>query len=95
MRFSIMLDVVLSNQFKKDLKLMNKRGVNLELLDAVVNKLANDEVLDEKYNDHALTGNYIGYRECHIKPDWLLIYRINDNELYLFLTRTGTHSDLF
>ena len=90
-----MLDVILSNQFKKDLKLMKKRGVNLELLDAVVNMLANSEELDEKYYDHALTGNYIGYRECHIKPDWLLIYRINDNELYLFLTRTGTHSDLF
>ena len=90
-----MLDVVLSNQFKKDLKLMNKRGVNLELLDCVVNKLANNEELDERYADHALTGKYIGYRECHIKPDWLLVYRINGNELYLFLSRTGTHSDLF
>ncbi len=90
-----MFDIVLSNQFKKDLKLMNKRGVDLGLLDAVVNKLANSEELDEKYCDHALTGNYIGYRECHIKPDWLLIYRINDNELYLFLSRTGTHCDLF
>lgn len=89
-----MLDVVLSNQFKKDLKLMNRRGINLDLLDAVVNKLANNEKLDEKYHDHALTGNYIGYRECHIKPDWLLIYRINNNELYLFLSRTGSHSDL-
>ena len=69
MRYSKMLDVVLSNQFKRDLKLMNKRGVNLELLDAVVNKLANNEELDEKYYDHALTGNYIGFRECHIKPD--------------------------
>ena len=90
-----MLDIVLSNQFKKDLRLMNRRGINLELLDSVVNKLANHEVLDEKYDDHALTGNYVGYRECHIKPDWLLIYRINNNELYLFLSRTGTHSDLF
>ena len=90
-----MLDVVLSNQFKKDLKLMNRRGVNLDLLDYVVNKLANNEELEEKYYDHALTGNYVGFRECHIKPDWLLIYRINGNELYLFLSRTGTHSDLF
>lgn len=89
-----MLDIVLSNQFKKDLKLMNRRGINLDLLDAVVNKLANSEKLDEKYHDHALTGNYIGYRECHIKPDWLLIYRINNSELYLFLSRTGSHSDL-
>ena len=90
-----MLSVVLSNQFKKDLKLMNKRGVKLELLDNVVNKLANLEELDEKFCDHALTGNFIGFRECHIKPDWLLVYRINNNELLLFLSRTGTHSDLF
>ena len=90
-----MLNVVLSNQFKKDLKLMNKRGADLELLDNVVNKLANLEELDEKFRDHALTGNYIGFRECHIKPDWLLVYRINNNELLLFLSRTGTHSDLF
>ncbi len=90
-----MLNVVLSNQFKKDLKLMNKRGVNLELLDNVVNKLANLEKLDEKFCDHALTGKFIGFRECHIKPDWLLVYRINNNELLLFLSRTGTHSDLF
>ena len=90
-----MLDIVLSNQFKKDLKLMSKRGENLELLDIVVNKLANNEKLDEKYCDHSLTGNYIGFRECHIKPDWLLVYRINNNELFLFLSRTGTHSDLF
>lgn len=90
-----MLNVVLSNQFKKDLKLMNRRHVDLEQLESVVNKLANQEVLDERYHDHALIGDYAGYRECHIKPDWLLVYRTNDNELYLFLSRTGTHSDLF
>lgn len=90
-----MLDIVLSNQFKKDLKLMSKRGANLDLLDYVVNKLASGEALEDKYCDHALTGNYIGFRECHVKPDWLLIYRINNNELFLFLSRTGTHSDLF
>ena len=90
-----MLKVVLSNQFKKDLKLMNRRSMNLELLENVVNQLACCETLDEKYCDHPLTGNYTGFRECHIKPDWLLVYRINNDELFLFLFRTGTHSDLF
>ena len=90
-----MLDVILSNQFKRDLKLMSRRRMDLELLDAVVTRLASGEALDEKHSDHALTGNYAGFRECHIKPDWLLIYRINGRELYLFLSRTGTHSDLF
>lgn len=89
-----MLEIVLSNQFKKDLKLIAKRGYNLDLLNDVVDKIASLEPLDERYRDHALTGNYIGFRECHIKPDWLLIYRINNNELYLFLSRTGSHSDL-
>lgn len=90
-----MLEIVLSNQFKKDLKQITKRGYNLDLLNDVVDKIASLEPLDERYRDHALTGNYIGFRECHIKPDWLLIYRINNNELYLFLSRTGSHSDLF
>lgn len=90
-----MLDIVLSNQFKKDLKLILIRGYNIELMNEVVDKLASEEALDERYRDHALTGNYIGFRECHIKPNWLLIYRIDNNELFLFLSRTGTHSDLF
>ena len=90
-----MLDIVLSNQFKKDLKQIAKRGYDLNALNYVVDKLASLEQLDERYRDHALSGNYVGFRECHIKPDWLLIYRINDNELYLFLSRTGTHSDFF
>ena len=90
-----MLNIVLSNQFKKDLKQISKRGYDLTLLDDVVNKLASSEKLDEHFQDHTLSGNYVGYRECHIKPDWLLIYRINESELYLFLSRTGTHSDLF
>ena len=90
-----MLDIVLSNAFKKDLKLTAKRGYNLDLLNTVIEKLANQETLEEKYRDHSLTGNHIGFRECHIQPDWLLIYRINNNELFLFLTRTGTNSDLF
>ncbi len=90
-----MLEVVLSNQFKKDLKLASKRGYKLELLEKTVDKIANNIKLEDKYRDHALTGNYIGFRECHIQPDWLLVYRIENDELILFLSRTGSHSDLF
>ncbi len=90
-----MLEVVLSNQFKKDLKLASKRGYKLELLKKTVDKIANNIKLEDKYRDHALTGNYIGFRECHIQPDWLLVYRIENDELILFLSRTGSHSDLF
>ena len=84
-----------SNQFKKDLKLAAKRGYKIELLTEIIKKLANGEVLDPKYKDHQLSGNFGFYRECHITPDWLLIYQIDGNELILYLTRTGTHSDLF
>ena len=90
-----MLDIVLSNRFKKDLKLAAKRGYDLDLLDAVVTNLAGRRPLAEKYRDHELTGNYSGFRECHIQPDWLLVYRVEADELILFLSRTGTHSDLF
>ena len=90
-----MLEIVLSNQFKKDLKLASKRGYKLELLERIVDKIANNIKLEDKYRDHALTGNYVGFRECHIQPDWLLVYRIEADELELFLFRTGTHSDLF
>ena len=90
-----MLQIVRSNKFIKDLKLAKRRNLDLSLLDEVVMKLANQEVLDEKYHDHALSGDYDDLRECHIKPDWLLIYAIDDEELELFLFRTGTHSDLF
>ncbi|MBQ8497469.1 MAG: type II toxin-antitoxin system YafQ family toxin [Clostridia bacterium] len=89
------LDIIPSNQFKKDLKMIAKRGYNLMLLDDVVEKLANRIPLEEKYRDHSLTGNYKGFRECHIQPDWLLVYRINEAEVVLMLSRTGTHSDLF
>lgn len=67
----------------------------MEHLTTVVNTLAAQQPLDDKYRDHNLTGNYRGFRECHIEPDWLLIYRVDANELELFLFRTGTHSDLF
>lgn len=90
-----MLEIVLSNRFKKDLKLAARRGYNFELLDEIVNKLAHRELLPEKNKDHALSGDYAGCRECHIAPDWLLVYQIEDSELILYLMRTGTHSDLF
>lgn len=88
-------DVQFTNQFKKDLKLAKKQNRNLDKLFVVVEVLANGGMLDEKYRDHELTGNYSGTRECHIEPDWLLIYEICDNMLVLMLNRLGTHSELF
>jgi len=82
-----------TNQFKKDVKLISKRGYNMNRLYKVMKALENEEVLDAKYKEHRLIGNYNGYLECHIEPDWLLIYKINGQDLYF--TRTGTHSDLF
>lgn len=90
-----MLDVVLSNRFKKDLKLAAKRGLDLAELEAVVNRLAAQQPLPDKNRDHTLTGDYIGFRECHIRPDWLLVYRVDGEDLVLFLFRTGSHTDLF
>lgn len=87
--------VVLTSMFKKDFKLAKKRGYDISLLNNVIDILASGQPLAEKYKDHSLVGNYKGYRECHITPDWLLIYEIDDNKLFLYLTRTGTHSDLF
>ena len=90
-----MLTIVRSNRFLKDLRLAKKRGLDLSLLEEVVIKLANQETLEPKYHDHALTGGYSDFRECHVKPDWLLIYCVDDEELELFLFRTGSHADLF
>lgn len=87
--------VIFTSNFKRDYKLAQKRGYEIELLKEIITKLANGEQLPERNRDHALTGNYKGCRECHIKPDWLLIYQIEDEELILYLTRTGTHADLF
>lgn len=84
-----------TTQFKRDYKLAMKRGMKLALLEAVITDLANAVPLPEKHGDHALSGNWAGYRECHILPDWLLIYRLEGDVLVLTLTRTGTHSDLF
>jgi len=90
-----MLEIVPSNQFKKDLKLAQKRGLKIDRLREVINTLASEQRLEDRYRDHSLTGEYKGFRECHIEPDWLLIYRINEDVLELFLFRTGTHADLF
>ncbi len=88
-------NIKLSTQFKKDYKLIKKRGLDISLLKEVVALLANGEKLEEKYRDHSLTGEYKGFRECHIQPDWLLVYKIQNDVLVLTLSRTGTHSDLF
>ena len=90
-----MLEIVPSNQFRKDLKLAKKRGLKMEHLRDVVNTLASEQKLADKYRDHGLTEDYLGFRECHVEPDWLLVYRIDEDVLALFLFRTGTHSDLF
>jgi len=88
-------NIIFTTAFKRDYKLLKKRGYNLNLLQDVVSILANGEKLPEKYRAHPLSGDFKGCRECHILPDWLLIYEICENELMLYLTRTGTHSDLF
>ena len=84
-----------TSAYKKSYKLMIKRGLDMSALDFVVNQIRCGKKLDEKYRDYALSGIYEGFRECHIKPDWLLIYLIEDNILTLTLVDTGTHSDLF
>lgn len=84
-----------TSKFKKDVKLLKKQGKNIEKLYEIINILAYGEELDAKYRDHNLIGNYKGYRECHIEPDWLLIYKVMENILILTLSRTGSHSELF
>ena len=87
--------VVQTPRFEKELKLAKKRGLNIKDFDAVVVMLKNDVPLPPKYHDHSLKGKRKGYRECHINPDWLLMYRKYKDELILVLAHTGTHSDLF
>ena len=84
-----------TTKFEKDLKLCKSRGYDIELINQIIKKLANGEKLEEKNKDHDLHGNWEGDRECHILPDWLLVYKYIEDELILYLTRTGTHSDLF
>ena len=87
--------VKFTNQFKRDLKLAEKQGKDTERLFRVVERLANGETLEPKYRDHDLTGHYKGCRECHIAPDWLLVYEVVEDVLVLMLYRTGSHSELF
>lgn len=83
-----------TSQFKKDYTRCKKRGLNMKLLKAVIDMLLADKPLDAKYKDHALSGRYSGFRECHVQPDWLLIYLADKDSLILTAVRTGTHSDL-
>jgi len=88
-------EIITTSRFKKDLHRAIKRNLDMSELDVVVTKLAKGEVLDEKYHNHNLSGKYAGYQDCHIGPDWVLVYKIAETELLLVLYRTGTHSDLF
>lgn len=90
-----MLKLVTTSAFRKDYKRAKKRGYNMSLLENVLNDLLEEKTLDKRYLDHPLTGKYSGFRECHILPDWLLIYTINKSRLILTASRTGSHSDLF
>ena len=90
-----MYQVKFTTAYKKVYKLMKKRGLDLSLLDEVVDLLRQGRQLEERYHDHGLTGDLAGFRECHIKPDWLLIYLIENDILTLTLIDTGSHSDLF
>lgn len=88
-----MLELIYEGKFLKELALCSKRGCDTLKIEQIIVKLRNNQPLDPKHRDHKLHGNFIGYRECHITNDWLLIYKKTD--LYLILSRTGTHSDLF
>ncbi len=89
------LEVKFTTQFKKDLKLAKKQNKNIDELFDVIELLANGNQLESKYRDHALSGNYTGYRECHVEPDWLLVYAVKNDILTLILYRVGSHSELF
>ena len=88
-------EIRFTNQFKRDLKLAKKQGKDTERLLNIIGKLSNGEPLEEKYRDHILTGDYKGCRECHVEPDWLLIYEIFNDILVLMVYRAGSHSELF
>lgn len=90
-----MYAIEFTKRYLKDLKLARKRNLPETQLNNIIKLLAEGKKLPEKYKDHSLSGNYIGFRECHIKPDWLLVYRIDKTLEILYLIRTGTHSDLF
>ena len=88
-------DVKYTSSFKKSYKLIQKRGYDISALDKVIDMLRQGKKLDAKYKDHVLSGNYAGYRECHINPDWLLVYLFENDTITLTLVNTGTHSDVF
>lgn len=88
-------ELILTGKFKKSLKLARKRGLDISLLEDIVTMIQNNIPLEEKHRDHELKGKYQGFRECHIQPDWLLIYLKEDGILTLTLVDTGTHADLF
>lgn len=90
-----MLKLVETKEFHKDLKRIRRRNLDISKLQEVILKLRREEKLDPKHRDHALSGDRKGYRECHVTPDWLFIYKVNKGELILTAFRTGTHSDLF
>ena len=87
--------IIPSSRFKKDLKQLDRRGWNLNLLSDTIKLLSEGTALPPKYKDHKLSGDFLGCRECHITPDWILIYEVRNDVLMLYLTRTGTHSDIF
>lgn len=87
-------ELILTGKFKKSLKRARKRGLDISLLEEVIDKLQNDIKLEEKYRDHDLKGNFKGFRECHIQPNWLLLYLKEDDVLTLTLVDTGSHADL-
>ena len=84
-----------TSRFKKDYKLAKKRNLDVKLLDEVIRRLANGEPLDPSYRDHSLSGDWVNHRECHVAPDWLLVYYLSEDVLVLTLVRTGSHADLF
>ena len=90
-----MLTLTTTGQFRKDYKRIKKRGYDMILLEQVIDTLLREEKLDERFRDHMLMGNYLGFRECHIQPDWLLVYAVDHEQLILTASRTGTHADLF
>lgn len=87
--------IKISSKYKKNYKKMYKRGLDTRKLDNIIHRLSFGEKLEERYKDHILKGKYNGYHECHVQPDWLLIYKIQNDILILTLVDTGTHSDLF
>jgi mRNA interferase YafQ len=84
-----------TSKFRKDYKRAKKRRLNITLLESVITNLLKEKPLDLKHQDHPLAGKYTGYRECHVQPDWLLVYAVDTERLVLTASRTGTHSDLF